>query len=45
MTEDEYQRLKNDTDAQQALFRKLVAERVAEWCVYAGEKLQGPAFP
>lgn len=45
MTEGEYQRLKDDTDAQQALFKKLVAERVAEWCAYAGEKLRGTGIP
>lgn len=45
MTEGEYQRLKDDADAQQTLFKKLVAERVAEWCAYAGEKLQGTGIP
>lgn len=45
MSEAEFQDIKNDKDAQQSLFKKLVVERVAEWCDYAGEKLQGTDIP
>lgn len=45
MSEDEYQNLKDDPQSQQSLFKKLVAERAAEWCEYAGEKLKGTDIP
>ncbi len=45
MTEAEFQRLKGDVAAQQELFKKLVCDRVAEWCDYAGEKLSGTDIP
>jgi Icc-related predicted phosphoesterase len=45
MTEAEFQAIKDDGDAQHALFKKLVVERVAEWAEYAGEKLQGTGIP
>lgn len=41
MSEEEFQDLKDDADGQQVLFKKLVSERVQEWCDYAGEKLNG----
>lgn len=45
ISEDDYQALKNDPEAQHALFKKLVCERVAEWCEYAGEMLSGTGIP
>ncbi|MGI9305583.1 MAG: metallophosphoesterase family protein [Gammaproteobacteria bacterium] len=45
VSEDEYQELKKDADKQQTLFKKLVVDRVAEWCEYAGEKLKGSGIP
>ncbi|MEZ0280120.1 hypothetical protein [Methyloceanibacter sp.] len=41
MSESEYQGLRADPEAQQALFKKLVLERVGEWASFAAEKLQG----
>ena len=41
MSESEYQGLRADPEAQQALFKKLVLERVREWASFAAEKLQG----
>ena len=45
MSEDEFQAIKNDKDAQDKLFKRLVAERVQEWCDYAGDKLKGTGIP
>jgi len=45
MTEAQFQSIKDDADAQHELFKKLVVDRVAEWCDYAGEKLQGTGIP
>lgn len=45
MTEAEYQAIKDDADAQAALFKKLVVERVQEWADYAAEKLKGTEIP
>ena len=41
MSEAEYQRLRTDPEAQAALFKKLVLERVREWAQFAAEKLKG----
>ncbi len=45
MSEQRFQEIKSDTAAQQELFKKLVVERVAQWCAYAGEKLKGTGIP
>jgi Icc-related predicted phosphoesterase len=45
MPESEYQRLKADREAQEALFKKLVLERVREWASIAAEKLKGTDIP
>jgi len=45
MSESEYQRLKTDPEAQTALFKELVLERVREWAQFATEKLNGTAIP
>jgi Icc-related predicted phosphoesterase len=45
MPESEYQRLRADPEAQQALFKKLVLERVREWASFAAQKLQGTDVP
>jgi Icc-related predicted phosphoesterase len=45
MPESEYQRLKADQEAQEALFKKLVLERVREWASIAAEKLRGTDVP
>jgi len=45
MPEAEYQRLKSDEQAQAALFKKLVLERVREWAEWAAEKLKGCEVP
>jgi Icc-related predicted phosphoesterase len=45
MSEQEFQDIKDDIPAQEALFKRLVIERVAEWCEYAGQKLQGTGIP
>lgn len=45
MTEEKYQELKDDKAGQQTLFRKLVIERVGEWCEYAGAKLKDTGIP
>jgi Icc-related predicted phosphoesterase len=45
MTEAEYQRLKADPEAQAALFKTLVLERVREWADLATEKLKGCEIP
>ncbi len=43
--EDEFQELKNDPEKQHQLFKKLVVDRVAEWCDYAGQKLKDTGIP
>jgi Icc-related predicted phosphoesterase len=45
MTEDEYQELANDEERRHILFKKLVVERVAEWCEFAGKKLKDTGIP
>ena len=45
MTEAEFQSLKGDADAQHELFKKLVCDRVQEWCDYAGQLLSGTDIP
>jgi uncharacterized protein len=45
MSEDEYQALKSDPDAQHELFKKLVCDRIREWCDYAGQILEGRDIP
>ena len=45
MPESEYQRLRADENAQQALFKTLVLERVREWASFAAQKLQGTDVP
>ena len=45
MTEHEYQTLRGDKVEQDRIFKKLVVERVAEWCEYAGQKLAGTGIP
>lgn len=45
VSEEEFQNLSNDPQGQQALFKKLVVERVREWADYAGEKLKGTEIP
>lgn len=45
MTEAEFQSLKNERAAQHELFKKLVLDRVKEWCDFAEQKLQGSGIP
>ena len=45
LSEAEYQKLKDDPDAQAELFRELVLERVREWAAFAESKLQGTGIP
>jgi uncharacterized protein len=45
MSEAEYQRLNADPEAQAALFKKLVLERVQEWVDFAAPKLKGTEIP
>jgi uncharacterized protein len=45
MSEAEYQRLKADPEAQAALFKRLVLERVREWAALAEQKLNGTEIP
>ena len=45
MSEAEYQRLRNDPEAQAALFKDLVLKRVREWAQFAAEKLKGTEIP
>jgi Icc-related predicted phosphoesterase len=45
MSEDEYQRLRKDPEAQAALFKQLVLERVREWAQFAADKLKGTGIP
>jgi Icc-related predicted phosphoesterase len=45
MSETEYQRLRGDQEAQAALFKRLVLERVREWTAIAANKLKGTDIP
>jgi uncharacterized protein len=45
MSEAEYQSLREDPDAQAALFKRLVLERVREWAEFATAKLKGTEIP
>ena len=45
MSEAEYQRLRNDPEAQADLFKRLVLERVREWAALAEQKLKGTEIP
>lgn len=45
MSEAEYQSLRSDADAQAALFKRLVLERVREWAAIASDKLKGTDIP
>lgn len=45
MSEAEYQRLREDPEAQAALFKDLVLKRVREWAQFAAEKLKGTEIP
>jgi uncharacterized protein len=45
MSEAEYQRLKASPEAQAALFKTLVLERVREWASFASQKLKGTEIP
>ncbi len=45
LSEAEYQRLAKDPDAQEALFKRLVLERVREWAEFAESKLKGTGIP
>jgi uncharacterized protein len=45
MSESEYQRLRADLEAQAALFKSLVLERVREWASFAAQKLKGTDIP
>jgi len=41
MTEREFRELRDDGEAQARLFKRLVIERIREWCDYASERLTG----
>jgi Icc-related predicted phosphoesterase len=45
MSEPEYKRLRDDEHMRHELFKKLVLERVREWCDFAGQKLAGKGVP
>jgi Icc-related predicted phosphoesterase len=45
MPEAEYQSLREDPEAQAALFKRLVLERVREWAEFASGKLKGTEIP
>jgi Icc-related predicted phosphoesterase len=45
MSEAEYQALRDDPEAQAALFKRLVLERVREWAEFATAKLNGTEIP
>lgn len=45
MSEGEYQNMKADPEAQAALFKRLVLERVREWAEFAAQKLKGTDIP
>ena len=41
MSEGEFREIKDDGDARKRLFKRLVIERIEEWCQFATEKLSG----
>jgi len=41
MSEGEFREIKDDDDARQRLFKRLVIERIEEWCQFADKKLAG----
>jgi len=45
MSEGEYRRLREDEHMRHELFKKLVLDRVKEWCEYAGQRLHGKDVP
>ncbi len=45
MSEDDFQKIAKDADAQHELFKKLVCERIQEWADYAGQVLKGTDVP
>ena len=45
MSEDEFRELVSDEAAREKLFKRLVCERVIEWCEFAGVKLAGSGIP
>lgn len=45
VTESEYRTLSENEDHRHELFKKLVVERVREWCGWAEEKLKGKDVP
>lgn len=45
MPENEYRRLRDDEHMRHELFKKLVLDRVREWCELAGHKLSGSKVP
>ena len=45
MSENEYRRLRDDEHMRHELFKKLVVERVREWCALTGQKLDGKGIP
>ena len=45
MPEDEFRELSADEARREKLFKKLVCDRVEEWCDFAGEKLAGTGIP
>jgi len=45
LSEAEYQKLAKDPKAQEALFKRLVLERVHEWAEFAESKLKGTDIP
>ena len=45
MSEADYQRLRDDPDAQAELFKRLVLDRVHEWAEFAENKLKGTDIP
>jgi Icc-related predicted phosphoesterase len=45
LSENEYRRLRDDEHMRHELFKKLVVERVQEWCSFAEQKLTGKDVP
>ena len=45
MSENEYRRLSADEHMRHELFKKLVLDRVREWCAFAEQKLNGKGVP
>ena len=45
MSENEYRRLRDDEHMRHELFKKLVLDRVREWCSFAEQKLEGKGIP